>query len=416
MGALTLYLILLCAVPSSLRVAGLGSAGSPAMLLGIVFLMWWASEHVRARTPVLRSVRLLPALLVAFMLALGLSYVNGMLHGQPPLEGNTADMGLIRAVAWAGLLLVAYDGVTSSARLVTVARRLVRAGALLSVLGLVQFALDRPLVDWVTVPGLVTDSSVAVIDRSGFTRPMATAVHPLEFGVVTTMTLPFAAVLALHDRGRGYVARFWPVVAIVGAISLSLSRSALVGLAATVIILTLGWGLRTRLAVGLLGLAMLTGIYVLVPGMASAVLELFAGIGTDDSTVSRIGAYGVALWVTEQNPLLGRGLGTFVPQYYILDNQWLLLLVESGVLGVAAFFALLTGGVLVAVRARRRHTDPFQRDLGQAFAAAVVGCAVIMAFFDGLSFPMAAGTLFLILGLSGAYARLGEREVNASTS
>jgi polysaccharide biosynthesis protein PslJ len=403
-------MVLLYAIPSSLRVSGLGSAGSPAMLFGILCFAWWGSEHVRARTPILRSIHLLPAALVLFVVVLAVSYVNGMLHGQPPLEGNTADLGLLRLLAWAGVFLVAHDGVTSTATLLTVLRRLVLAGALLSGLGLLQFALDRPLLDWVSIPGMVTDTSFAVIDRAGFTRPMATALHPLEFGVVATMTLPFAAVLAMHDRSRGYMARFGPVIALVSAISVSLSRSAMIGLAATVAILALGWKVRTQLAVGLLGLVTLTVIYLAVPGMASAVVDLFAVIGTDDSTVSRIDAVGVALWVTDQNLLFGRGLGTFVPQYYILDNQWLLLLVETGVSGMLAFLVLLGTGTYCALRARRRHADPLLRDTGQAFGAAVVGCALIMAFFDGLSFPMAAGTLFLMLGLAGAYARLSAQE------
>lgn len=405
-GVLTLYLVLLCAVPSGLRVAGLGSAGSPALLLGILCLLWWASEHVRARTPVLSSLQPLPALLVVLVLVLGVSYVNGMSRGPAPLEGSQADMGLLRVMAWCGVLLVAYDGITSTARLLQLVRRFVLAGALLSLLGLLQFALGRPLVDWVSIPGLVADSSLALADRAGFARPMATAVHPLEFGVVATMTLPFAAVLALHGGGRGLVARMWPVLAIASAISVSLSRSAMVGLAATVLVLVLGWRARTQLVVALVGGAVLTGVYLVVPGMGSAIVGLFRGIGSDDSTVSRLDAYGVALWVTGQNPLVGRGLGTFVPEYYILDNQWLLMLVETGVLGLLALVALVLGGVVVALRARRRHHDPLLRDLGQALAAALVGCALVMAFFDGLSFPMSAGALFLVLGLAGAYSRL----------
>src|SRR5699024_6102207 len=81
-GVLTLYLLLLYAVPSSLRVVGLGSAGSPAMLLAIVCLVWWAAEHLRSRTPVLRRWETLPGLLLVFALSLAAAYVSGMLRGQ----------------------------------------------------------------------------------------------------------------------------------------------------------------------------------------------------------------------------------------------------------------------------------------------------------------------------------------------
>jgi hypothetical protein len=42
----------------------------------------------------------------------------------------------------------------------------------------------------------------------------------------------------------------------------------------------------------------------------------------------------------------------------------------------------------------------------QALAAATAGGAVGLAFYDGFSFPMASGVLFLLLGLAGAQYRL----------
>ena len=41
-----------------------------------------------------------------------------------------------------------------------------------------------------------------------------------------------------------------------------------------------------------------------------------------------------------------------------------------------------------------------------ALAAAAAGGAVGLAFYDGFSFPMASGVLFLLLGLAGAQYRL----------
>lgn len=405
-SVLTVYIVLLYGIPSGLRVVGLGSAGSPAMLLGILCLFWWGAEHVRAQRPVLKALGTMPALLLFFVLAMGGSYVTGMVRGQLALEGSTADTGLLRVMAWAGVFLVASDGITTNARLITLTRRLVTAGALIAVLGLLQFTFHSSLIGWFALPGLETDGPASLTGRSGFTRAMATAVHPLEFGVVATMCLPFAVVLALRDRGRPALARLWPLASLIGVLSISLSRSAIIGLAATVLVLAMGWGWRARGIAALAGSAVLVAVYLLVPGMASTVLSLFGGIGRDDSTVSRLEAQEVVFWVAGQNSPFGRGLGTFVPEYYIVDNQWLLSLVETGVVGLLALLSLLVGGIWHALSGRRRHTDPLLRDLGQACAAAVIGCALIMAFFDGLSFPMVGGTLFLVLGILSAYARL----------
>jgi hypothetical protein len=68
--------------------------------------------------------------------------------------------------------------------------------------------------------------------------------------------------------------------------------------------------------------------------------------------------------------------------------------------------AMLVTAFVAAVRARRLTTDPAVRDLCQSIAGAVAAAGVSLALFDALSFPMAAGLLFLVTGLAGAVASL----------
>ncbi|BCW36373.1 hypothetical protein StoSoilA2_24290 [Arthrobacter sp. StoSoilA2] len=129
--------------------------------------------------------------------------------------------------------------------------------------------------------------------------------------------------------------------------------------------------------------------------------------GTDDPSISsRTNGSATAFGIASNNLLVGRGFGTFLPEYVIVDNQYLGLLVELGILGLLAFVTLLVAGMTCAWRSRKLAKDDVMRQMSPAILASLAALAVTFAFFDGLSFPMAAGFMFLMLGISGALWRL----------
>src|SRR5690606_19630062 len=88
--------------------------------------------------------------------------------------------------------------------------------------------LHLPLLTW-------TQDLAVGIERGSLQRIVGTASHPIEYGVVLAMVLPFALHLAITDH-RGHAARWWAASAFIGAAALySLSRSAAIGLAVTVV-------------------------------------------------------------------------------------------------------------------------------------------------------------------------------------
>jgi O-antigen ligase len=134
---------------------------------------------------------------------------------------------------------------------------------------------------------------------------------------------------------------------------------------------------------------------------------LFGQIGTDQSSKSRTGAYAAAAPYIAQHPWFGRGFQTFFPQtYFFVDNQYLTSLIETGIFGLLALLALLATGWFTARSARLAVTDPRSRDMAQCLAASVAAAAVSFVTFDGLSFTIAAGLCFLLLGCIGAAWRL----------
>ncbi len=99
--------------------------------------------------------------------------------------------------------------------------------------------------------------------------------------------------------------------------------------------------------------------------------------------------------------MYGNGFGNFLPRHHISDNAWALTLVELGLLGAFVFGALFPTALFSAIQVVC-SSDPQLRMIGRTMAASVFSLAVVFAFFDAMSFPIAAGTTFLLFGLCGA--------------
>lgn len=407
-SVLSLFLVLLLVVPSNRSVGALGGAGAPALLLALGAFVWWCWYHIQRVAPSLaRKSQPVRIAVLAFAACAILSYAAGASRALSDAELNALNLGVLRMAALAGILLVALDGIPNRKRLLILLRRVCLFGGLFALLGLMQFATGYSFVDSISIPGLSVNDASALQDRAGFNRAEATSRHPLEYAFVLSMILPLALTLALTENHRNVFARWFPVAAISSAALLSVSRSAIVGVLVGFLVLlpSLSASNRRRLIAAALGAVILVGL--LVPGMLGTIRGLFGG--EDTSLASRTNSYDTALAFVELNPWVGRGFGTFLPQYKILDNQYLLLLIETGFLGLIAFGGLLITAMLVAVRAQRHYEGPLGK-MGQALAASLASGAVLTAFFDAFSFPQAAGTLFFIAGLSGAYWRMREVE------
>ncbi|AXT85849.1 hypothetical protein C6I20_12075 [Aeromicrobium sp. A1-2] len=411
---LTIYLVALIGIPSRLVLGPLGGAGSPAAIIGLGCLAWWIWSHVQRPESTGAGFQPLRWTFLLMVFAFLASFVMAMIRPIAGPEFNGAQLGMVLLAGWGGVLLVAHDGIPSMERLHVLVRRVVAAGGAMATLGIAQFVTGQPLVDGISIPGLVSNHSLfGLTEREGFTRPTGMATHPIEYGAVITMILPIALALALSDTGRSAVRRWFPVLALVISVPLSISRSTLLSAAVGCLIIAVSWPPATRriaaAAAALLGVC----VYIMVPGMLGSLLGLFTRIGGDSSALSRTGSYPIAMEFIEKSPLFGRGFSTFLPSYRILDNQFLGLLIEVGIVGLGAFVAVILTAIICLLRTRRRQTELLSRQVAQGLAAAVAAGAASFAVFDGLSFPMSAGLYFLMLGLAGATIRLGRQETES---
>jgi O-antigen ligase len=303
------------------------------------------------------------------------------------------------------VLALTAGGLPDRQALDRVLRAVVVMAGLAALLGVLQFVTHKAYVDRLQIPGLSWNGSLrSIYARNGFARTAGTSTHPIEFGVLLTMVLPIALHFAFTD-GKSRLRRWWPVVAIAAAIPLTLSRSTFLGLVVALVILLPTWPKRRRrLAYVWLALGTLA-VYAAVPGLLGTMGRLFTNGASDSSAQSRVNSLNIALHYWLEHPWTGRGFSTFLPAYRILDDQYLGLLVETGVVGVLALVSLLATAIVVATRVRRSSTDPVVRSMATALTATVAVGALACATFDAFGFPQVAAILFLALGAIAALSR-----------
>lgn len=417
-AVLSVYVALLELIPSTWTVPALGAAGTPANIYALLALLWYLASWLAGRLLPARRTRAVRLAFCAFSACILLAYVSLGQGSRAPvaLETSAADRGLIGLLAWTGVIVVASAAITDLDRLKLLLRRMVVFGAAIAALDIIEFQLRRDLLANVHLPGLKSSADISgIIVRGAFTRPSSTAAHPLELAGVLAMLLPFAIQQALDPARResGVLRRWLPVALIGGALPMTVSRTSIIGLAVVLVVLLPTWRPSRRWpALGFVALGV-GAMKIAVPGLVSTTVNLFSAFlgGGDNSTQARTMDYaGVAQYVA-QRPLFGRGFRTFIPSLYrYTDNQYLLAVVEIGIVGALSIAVLYFTGMRCAWLARRLWKDEANRELGQSFVAAFAVALVVSATFDSLGFPMFAGIVFLLLGCAGAFLGISRRE------
>lgn len=407
----TVYLLLLLLIPSSVRIAVLGSMGRPSLLWGLVLFCWWALWRLLAKPSDLPGVRQ-PARVAYFALLVValVSLAAALFRGQPPDQVSPAMTSILRLLSWGGVMLVGLDGLRDYDQIFTLVRRIAVLCAALATLGLLQFITHQSLLDWISaIPGIEVESAGVQV-RESFVRASGTAIHPLEHAAALSAGLPLAVAVALRysgDKSRtgfAHVFAWVPVGLITLSSILAVSRSALIGFAVSALVTLTAVPSRMRTVLIGAGAFAAAGAVAAVPGLFGVIKTLFAP-GGDASTQSRTNALARVPEFVASSPIYGTGFGTFLPRYYIFDNAWVLMLIELGIVGLAAFFAVFVTSIVGAAQAGwSRRSDI--RVLGRTLVASVLSIAVVFAFFDGMSFPISAGLAFVLFGMCGAARRI----------
>lgn len=408
---LVVFVCLLLMLPARLVVAGLPLSLTPSEIAALLLGLTWLGAQMRGGPGVAKGPNPVRTALFTYVVIFLVIYGYTLYLPLRSDEVNIADHTLVLYLGYFGLILAMCDGLSGRERLDAVLRAIVVAGAFSAMVALLQFRFDIDLTAYMRLPGLrhtSVEESSAVISRSDLRRVSGTLGHPIEFGAVCAMLLPLAAHVAFHARALGRPAlRWWICTAMIaGGLMFSVSRTAALGLAGAAVILFAGWPNRRRLyALGAF-VAFLGVMKVLSPGLLGTFYNLFAGAGRDPSIRFRTHDWPFAMREFWKSPLLGRGPGTWFPfDHQVFDNQYLLSLVETGLVGTLAFVGLVCCGMIAALRARSLSADPHVRNLGLTVAAALIIPLLGAATFDMLSFPGVTSLMFLLVGAAGAMLR-----------
>lgn len=415
-GAAVLGFVLVSAyvLPARLVLVGLGAAGRPALVLGVALLAWWALTSLLPGRfpPGPQPVRVgVWFFLVTFLISMALGFARALTEA----EISSTDRSLLRYLGLVGITLVACDGIRSRARLDSLLRVLLGAGAFMAVVGSLQFLVGVDVTPRLRLPGLTQNGDlIGIAGRgAGFNRVAGTAGHYIEFGVLLALLVPIALHFGLYSRTRLRRATFMACAAFfVLASFYSVSRSAVVGLGVAALFTATGWAWRRKANLAALGVLFIIGVQAVQPGLLGTLRSLFRNIENDPSVEGRTNDYAVISPLIAERPWFGRGPGTYSPeQYVLLDNQWLNWLVTGGVIGVVALLVLFLTGVVLAERTGRWARSEEDRNLGRAIGASLIGAAVISFTFDSFSFTTFAVTVFALIGAAGALWRLADRPV-----
>jgi O-antigen ligase len=311
-----------------------------------------------------------------------------------------------------------------------VVRTLVAGGAVVAFFALIERDTGYDVFNHLhtIVPFLHLDTAnIPIIPaRGGRLRVFASAQHPIALGAALAMLVPLAVY-----RAKSYGQRRWWGAALLltlGSLSTG-SRTAIVMIG--VIALVYFWLRRAEVKRFWPALIpALLAIHFAAPGSLGTIKESFFPRGgiIAQQTNANVGSGRIAtLWPAlhaefSPNPLVGEGFGSRVttptpavpkPNAPILDDQWLGILLETGLFGALALLWMFVRFIRRLAPVARDDDSPRGWFLVSCIAS-VAGFASTMLFYDAFSFIQVTFMLFIIMGLGISALLVPERALARS--
>lgn len=243
--------------------------------------------------------------------------------------------------------------------------------------------------------------------------------NPLEFAMVMGMIFPFAAVRVATAATLREKLAYGIVAAILAlGVALTFSRGPMLALIAGCLLTGIIYRQLRPWIAGAAVLAM-AALIVAWPFIGAGISNRINDV---DNMTLRLKLWEIAFSIFSDHPLRGVGIGNF-PAYYleaarenhigpfyefgqdalarirVAENTYLQLLAETGVIGVAAGFAMIIVMLGLCVHHARRARNPRSRDLATAIALSIVIYACNGLFVTAYTFYF--GTLLLLGFLPG---------------
>ncbi len=382
--------------------------------VALVLFLWLGALLVDSRVRC-RASRI-DAPLVVFLLAIFLSQLAN-LHRVAPLRGD-----VIKAtsffLSYIAFFYLVVSVVRRSRDIDFLARILAAGGAVVGVCALVETGSGFNVFNHLhtVLPFLHSHGAIADLYRGGGRRAYASAQHPIALGAAFCVLLPLAVYRAAAFRQR----RWWVVAGLIAVgVLATRSRTPIVMLGVEVLVYAV---LRTRemKRVWPAFIPVVLVAYVALPGSVGAIKNAFFPTGglVAQQTDARVGSgrlatLGPAFQAEfKPHPLFGEGFGTRIttpdsvvtrPNAPTLDDEWLGVLLETGVAGALALAWFFVRSIRRLGREAKNDASP-RGWLLTAVTASTAAYAVGMFFYDAFSFVQVTFLLLLVLGLGASAA------------
>src|SRR5690348_7270593 len=233
---LQVFAVAVMVFPSDLVLKPVGADGYPAILVAYgLLLAWVAATLFGFHNPLEHRSPVRIALLLLWLVSLvSYIFIDPAIVTSP--ERASADRWLMQLAGISGVILVTAECLRSKDEIKRVLRALTWGGSFCGVVAVLQSRLSldvTPYLKWV-LPGFslneIASGNAEIILRGSINRVFGTAVDPIELGVAAGMLLPIAVYMAMYDKDRSALGRWFPVIALAIASTASVSRSAIVAL------------------------------------------------------------------------------------------------------------------------------------------------------------------------------------------
>lgn len=405
---LAVMVIFIDLIPFNLILPGMTDLARPGLLVGFFLFAWWILARFAPHLSMTGPQPMRWAVMIFMMSAL-LSYAAGFMRGLTTMEANGADRRMLFFCILSGAILGAADGVPNWLRLRSIVTAMVWCGGIVAAIGVVQYMTGFDITQYLIFPGLAAKGwAPGFMMRGTSYRVASTTAHFIELSAMLAICLPLAIHAARYTAGRGRRAISVICALLIAAgIGTTVSRTGIVAMALMMVCLFPVWGWRMRYNMGVVTVFLLGALAIMSPGLIRTLFSLFNNAGQDSSINARTEDYPVVFHYVAMSPWLGRGTGTWIPpQYRILDNQWLVTLLDGGIIGVIVMLGLHATGIVLAYKALRRSTVEEDRHMCAALISTQVIAIAVAATFDSLSFSTYATIMALSLGMCGTVWRL----------
>lgn len=380
------------------------------LLVALMAALWFASLLIDRRIRIRRTM--LDGPLLASLLVLLCSIA--------PNTAMISQQGLgsyvVKTLTFSVSFVIVYYVITSVVRtwheIDTALVMLVGCGTIVAAFALFEARTGINVFNHLSrvMPILHQHAGGFLVARGGRLRALASAQHPIALGAMLVLLLPYVTYLSTRGHRRLWLGCGGLLA--LGAIS-TVSRTAILMLVVEAIVFLRLRPAQTRRLWPLL-LPLLIGVHLAVPGAVGALKSAFlpkGGIvaqqqsGANTRGSGRLADLSPSLAEASNGLILGQGAGTRIVEdgpkqnADILDDQWLGLLLETGLAGVIVYFWLIRRALRrTAAGAREDHSE--KGLLLTASTASVAAYAVGMLTFDAFSFIQVTFVFYILLALS----------------